>query len=259
LSNYCFLLIPFTNHIYKPIIMKKIYLFLVVALFSSYFVSAQNTFPSTGNVGIGTTSPGALLDVNGTFRGIIDNSYLGFDAGSDRFGLVKKYGLFGQLAYGSTATFTISQSSGTTIAAGNAFTPRFTIDNSGNVGIGTTNTQGYMLAVNGTAIATAMTVKLYANWPDYVFKKDYQLPPLTEVKTYIDKNQHLPDMPSATEVASDGLNLGEMDRILTKKVEELTLYLIQLKEEMNNQDRVYKEQIEELKKQVSALSIHNNQ
>ncbi|MGY3214782.1 hypothetical protein [Mucilaginibacter sp. HD30] len=97
----------------------------------------------------------------------------------------------------------------------------------GNVGIGTTDPQGYKLAVNGPAVATSMKVKLQANWPDFVFRKEYELPTLTEVKTYIDKNQHLPDMPSAEEVHQNGLDLGEMNRLLLKKVEELTLYLME--------------------------------
>ena len=96
----------------------------------------------------------------------------------------------------------------------------------GNVAIGTTDPQGYKLAVNGSAIATSITVKAYTNWPDFVFKPTYKLPSLTEVKTYIDKNHHLSDVPSATEVEKNGLNLGEMNKVLVQKVEELTLYLI---------------------------------
>jgi hypothetical protein len=96
----------------------------------------------------------------------------------------------------------------------------------GSVCIGTTNLAGYRLAVNGAAIATSMKVKIYDNWPDFVFLKDYRLPTLKDVKTFVDKNQHLPDMPSADEVHANGLDLGEMNRLLLKKVEELTLYLI---------------------------------
>jgi hypothetical protein len=70
-----------------------------------------------------------------------------------------------------------------------------------------------------------MTIKFYANWPDYLFKKNYKLPSLLAVKDYIDKNQHLPDMTFEQEVAKDGINLGEMNKLLTKKVEELTLFL----------------------------------
>jgi hypothetical protein len=94
-----------------------------------------------------------------------------------------------------------------------------------------------------------MTVKLYSDWPDYVFKKDYQLPSLKEVKAYIDRNQHLQEMPSEQEIAKDGLNLGEMNKLLVKKVEELTLYLI----EKDNKDKQQQEQIDQLIKQVKSL------
>jgi hypothetical protein len=98
---------------------------------------------------------------------------------------------------------------------------------SGNIAIGTTTIPaGYKLAVNGAAIATSVKVQPHGDWPDFVFKQDYELPALTQVKAYIDKNQHLPDMPSAKEVQANGLDLGEMNRLLLKKVEELTLYLM---------------------------------
>jgi hypothetical protein len=97
----------------------------------------------------------------------------------------------------------------------------------GSIMIGTTtDAKGYKLAVNGGVVANAVTVKVYP-WADYVFNKDYKLPTLIEVKDYVDKNNHLPDMPSEKEVADNGFNLGEMNKILTKKVEELTLYLIE--------------------------------
>lgn len=62
----------------------------------------------------------------------------------------------------------------------------------GNVGIGTTDTQGYKLAVNGNAIAESVTVKLHSNWPDYVFRPTYNLLPLATLKSFITKNQRLP-------------------------------------------------------------------
>ena len=110
--------------------------------------------------------------------------------------------------------------------------------NAGSVGIGTTDLPaGYKLAVNGSVIATSVTVKVKNDWPDYVFKKDYKLPTLTEVKDYIDKNHHLPDMPSEKEVTANGLNLGEMNKILTKKVEELTLYLLEQAKMIQDQNK----------------------
>jgi hypothetical protein len=96
----------------------------------------------------------------------------------------------------------------------------------GNVGIGSTDTHGYKLAVNGNI--RAKEIKVEADpWPDYVFAPTYALTPLTELKTYIDRHQHLPGIPSAIEVAKEGINLGEMNLKLLQKVEELTLYLIE--------------------------------
>jgi hypothetical protein len=103
---------------------------------------------------------------------------------------------------------------------------------------------GYLLAVNGSAIATSMTVQLNANWPDYVFKKEYPLLPLDKVKAYIDQNQRLPEIPSEQQIAKDGLNLGDMNKVLVKKVEELTLYLIDLQKQVKAQQM----EIDELKK-----------
>ncbi|HEY2580427.1 MAG TPA: hypothetical protein VGI43_01395 [Mucilaginibacter sp.] len=122
-----------------------------------------------------------------------------------------------------------------------------TIDGNGFIGINTTNTFGYQLAINGTAIATSMTVKAYANWPDYVFKKNYILPTLSSIKTYIDQNHHLPEIPSAQQIEKDGLNLGDMNKALLKKVEELTLYLIEKDKKEKEQDAKLKQLEDRLK------------
>ena len=101
----------------------------------------------------------------------------------------------------------------------------------GKVLIGTTDVNqagSHTLAVNGSAIFTKAVVKLNANWPDYVFKSTYKLPTLNELEKYLLKNQHLPDVPSATEVEKNGIDIGEHQGLLLKKVEELTLYVIEL-------------------------------
>jgi hypothetical protein len=104
----------------------------------------------------------------------------------------------------------------------------------GGIGIGTTSIPtGYKLAVNGKIIATEVLVELYSDWPDYVFNRKYNLLPLQELKKYIETNNHLPEVPAANEVKEEGINLGDMDAILLKKIEELTLYVISLKEENN--------------------------
>jgi hypothetical protein len=105
--------------------------------------------------------------------------------------------------------------------------------NTGNVGIGTSDTKGYKLAVAGTAVAEKVVVKLVSAWPDYVFSKDYTLPSLRYVEQYIREHQHLPGVVSAAEVAQNGLDLGETQAQLLKKIEELTLYVIELRKEVD--------------------------
>jgi hypothetical protein len=117
----------------------------------------------------------------------------------------------------------------------------------GNLGIGTT-TPDQMLSVAGTIHSKEVKVDL-TGFPDYVFKPTYKLRPLAEVKSYIDQNQHLPEMPSAQEVEKNGVNLGEMNKLLVKKVEELTLYLIEKDEKQQKQQ----EQISALLKDVQLL------
>ena len=68
-------------------------------------------------------------------------------------------------------------------------------------------------------------------WSDYVFAKDYNLNSLAEVENYINKHHHLPDVPSEQEVKTNGIDLAEMDAVLLRKIEELTLYVIELKKE----------------------------
>ena len=100
-----------------------------------------------------------------------------------------------------------------------------------NVGIGTTDTKGYKLAVNGSAVFTQAVVKNYNNWPDYVFDSTYSLQPLDKVENYIKANKHLPNIPSASEIKSKGLDLGDISTRQQAKIEELTLYLIELKKQ----------------------------
>jgi len=102
---------------------------------------------------------------------------------------------------------------------------RMRIANNGNVGIGTLYPDE-KLSVKGKIRAQEVKVET-ANWPDFVFAKDYKLPSLQETEKHILAKGHLPGIPSAAEVAKDGIELGEMNKKLLQKIEELTLYLIE--------------------------------
>lgn len=118
----------------------------------------------------------------------------------------------------------------------------------GSVAIGTTDTKGYKLAVNGSGIFTKIVVKSYANWPDFVFHPNYKLPDLSEVEQFVTKYQHLPGIPSASEVAKEGVDVGEMNKQLLQKVEEQMLYII----EMNKQLAALSKEVEVLKQQIAT-------
>ena len=85
----------------------------------------------------------------------------------------------------------------------------------------------YRLVVGGKVLAEEVRIKLIKDWADYVFHPDYRLTTLPDLATYIQKHQHLPDMPSAAEVAATGISLGDMQAKLLRKIEELTLYAIE--------------------------------
>jgi hypothetical protein len=110
--------------------------------------------------------------------------------------------------------------------------PQIVFKNNGNVGIGTTEPGTFKLAVDGKLGASEVVVTLARPWPDYVFDKEFVILPLSELAQYVKANKHLPDVPTAAEVRDNGVSLGEMNAILLKKVEELTLYLIEQQNEM---------------------------
>jgi len=113
----------------------------------------------------------------------------------------------------------------------------------GNLGLGTTDTKGFKLAVNGKIRAQEIKVEA-TNWPDYVFADGYNVGKLEELQSYIKVNKHLPEIPAAKEAQANGVALGEMNKLLLKKIEELTLYVIALKKESIMQQK----QLDQLKK-----------
>lgn len=256
--------------------MRKIILFLL-SILSSYAM-AQNTFPATGNVGIGKTNPQFNLDVNGntningqswfSYGNISMSGYSWTNAAltTNSIEIVNnnstvsnssptlgfhRYGSGGPqfrlAADGSNILYLESSgenSARSPIAYGggpNLYFKKFQIDadliTTGNVGIGI-NTPAEKLSVNGNIRAKEVKVET-ADWPDYVFEKDYKMPSLRDLELYISVNKHLPDLPAAKEIEATGIELGEMNRKLLQKIEELTLYVIEQGKE-----------ISELKKQI---------
>ncbi len=100
----------------------------------------------------------------------------------------------------------------------------------GNVGIGTENFGTYKLAVLGNIRSTEVVVE--TGWADYVFDEGYKLPSLSDVEKFIQKNKHLPNIPSAKEVEENGLHVGDTQKRMMEKIEELTLYLIEKSKEI---------------------------
>jgi len=92
---------------------------------------------------------------------------------------------------------------------------------------------GYTMAIDGKLMVEEVRVQVSDNWPDYVFDPSYELMSIQELKKYIAENKHLPDVPSAEDLAEEGgIDVGEMNKLLLKKIEELSLYMIQLQEEV---------------------------
>ncbi len=175
-------------------------------------------------------------------------------------------------AYGTKMFFA------TTNSYANGPQSRMVIDNLGNLGVGTntpnakldvngnifsngkilvgttdlTKAGTHSLAVNGSAIFTKALVKLNTNWPDYVFEPSYPLLNLSEVESYLLANKHLPGVPSAVEVADKGIDLGDNQAILLKKVEELTLYAIEANKKAAQQMQL----IKTLQEEVAILKKH---
>lgn len=99
---------------------------------------------------------------------------------------------------------------------------------------GTSVPAGYDFSVDGKAIMEEVKVEIF-NGPDYVFESDYNLRTLAETEQYIQANKHLPEIPSAKEMEANGVELGVMNMLLLKKIEELTLYVLELKKENEDQ------------------------
>ena len=209
-----------------------------------------NLFPAFGNSWYSLKSSKSIIidgsnDLN-EYQGAFTVEYQGRKI---EMGMAKCNGCFSRNSVVEDAvirsttlgSFLITSSSGgdikfeTGIAAQNTAKVRMKIDNQGNIGIGTENAPlnpAEKLAVNGLIHAKEVKVDLIG-WPDYVFANDYKLPSLNDVEKQIKDKGHLLNIPNAKEVETNGVLLGEMNKKLLEKVEELTLYLIQQNKEID--------------------------
>jgi len=236
------------NNIKKQILTA----FLTVAV-SSVAMAQTNTFPATGNVGIGTTTPQSKLEINGGLSITGNNPTGGVNSFINTIQLINSnhaailfnpgletqqmFGFHkdGRMYWGGKSSYSMILSN-----AGDLNVIK-------SVTIGGSLKPGSQLSVKGKIAAQEVEVTT-TNWPDYVFEDDYRLQPLSEVEQFVKVHKHLPEIPSTKQVEQDGVSLGEMNKLLLKKVEELTLYLIQ--EKRNNAEHLEKleKEIENLKK-----------
>lgn len=127
----------------------------------------------------------------------------------------------------------LSTVSGQNLNATNKITAGNNLFVNGRIGIGIDPDSapgGYDLYVTGTAIAEEVKVKLQASWPDYVFESNRALPSLQEINQFVKANKHLPGVPTAAEVAENGLSVGETQRVMMEKIEELYLHVIEMEQ-----------------------------
>jgi len=209
-------------------------------------------------VGIRTTEPRAMLDVGADISGgklgtVFGRLSEGDNTGDGTFLGVRGYSTTGEYQAKSFALehsfYGVVNSSINFFRGGNrdggcisfntsSNLERMRIDGLGNVGIGTASPNGFKLAVNGNVHAKEIKVDIdAASWPDYVFEEDYKYSSLSDLKTYIKVNKHLPDLPTAKDVEKNGVALGEMNAKLLKKIEEMTLYIINLQEANDTQNK----------------------
>jgi hypothetical protein len=203
--------------------------------------AAAMTVTPGGGIGINTTNPtpGYYLDVAGPVKSVGNTTHFVAQTTGSTNSWARYYMRSNGQSWfmGTSQNFIGNQ---LYIADETFGHTRFTIQpNNGliwmstttGVGINTTNTAGYMLAVNGKIRSTELVVE--TGWADYVFDKNYKLRPLNDLEKFIQQNKHLPNIPSAAEIEANGLHVGDVQKRMMEKIEELTLYIIDLKKEID--------------------------
>lgn len=207
----------------------------------------QFMIKTNGNVGIGTDSPTSKLDVFrnsgneavATFRTNEGTVHIAAAGPSTENPTYSNYISSRNASNTAYEDFAIKTGSGI---------GQLLVKTNGSVGINTTTTGTHKLAVHGSIGAREIKVEA-SGWSDFVFEKDYNLRTLEEVEKHINENGHLRAIPSEAEVAENGINLGEMDAKLLQKIEELTLYMI----DMNKRMGQLEEENGKLKREISTL------
>jgi hypothetical protein len=218
------------------------------------------TLQADGKVGIGTTTPKGVIQIGSgkgltfhadTDRALSWNAY--YDSGWKYLDSDYAYQLYaGSTANKLTIRTAVSGQKDNSIT----WIDCLTYQQDGSVAIGTTDSQGYKLAVKGSVIAESLTVKPFPEWPDNVFEPQYPLLPISDLEKYIQDKKSLPDIPTSEYIAEKGMNVGETQVKMLQKIEELTLYVIDLKKKndsLEKKNEALEKKNEAVEKRLTAL------